>query len=193
MVQKCKFKNDILKLREDGLSYNEIKNILGCSKATVSYHCKIWSLNDIGLSKDKITQENIENIKEYYKTHTKKETSIYFNIGLTTVVRYVDKKRLILTSDQKKKRNYINVKSYIKKIKLKAIEYKGGKCEICGYDKCVRSLDFHHINPKEKEFGIGSGVCKSWKKIKIELDKCMLVCKNCHGEIHHNIDNNNFF
>lgn len=72
-----------------------------------------------------------------------------------------------------------------KKLKEKAIYYKGGKCEICGYNKCLAALEFHHLNPNEKEFGIGSkGYTRSWEKIKMELDKCILVCANCHRELH---------
>lgn len=70
--------------------------------------------------------------------------------------------------------------------KLKAIEYLGGKCSICGYDRCTASLDFHHLDPSSKEFGIGAnGITRSWEKTKAELDKCILVCKNCHGELHY--------
>lgn len=46
-------------------------------------------------------------------------------------------------------------------LKIKAIEYKGGKCEICGYDKCVDALDFHHLDPSEKEFRISDGYTRS--------------------------------
>ncbi len=71
------------------------------------------------------------------------------------------------------------------KIKLMALEYKGGKCEICGYSKCVQALEFHHLDPNEKEFGIGQdGETRSWERTKRELDKCILVCSNCHREIH---------
>ena len=74
------------------------------------------------------------------------------------------------------------------KVKEKAIEYKGGKCERCGYDKCSEALEFHHPNPDSKDFGISQkGYCWSWAKIKIELDKCILLCANCHREIHHEI------
>lgn len=41
------------------------------------------------------------------------------------------------------------------KLKQMAILYKGGRCEICGYDKCVGALEFHHKNPQEKDFAIG--------------------------------------
>ena len=187
---KKSFKEDILKMREDGFSYGEIKQKLGCTKATISYHCNRWSLNDIGLSNKKIENEEIEEIKQYYKTHTAKETSEKFEISISSVKKYSDRKLEILTIEEKKKRNYKHVRTYIQTTKEKAIEYKGGKCEVCGYDKCSWSLDFHHKDPNEKEFGISSAGCKSWKKIKNELDKCILVCKNCHGEIHHEIEQN---
>ena len=70
-------------------------------------------------------------------------------------------------------------------LKKKAVQYKGGKCCKCGYDKCQDALDFHHVNPNEKDFAISAkGYLKSWEKIKTELDKCLLVCANCHREIH---------
>jgi len=66
-----------------------------------------------------------------------------------------------------------------------AREYKGGKCMICGYTKYPGSLDFHHLDPKQKEFGISvRGLTRSWEKIRKEIDKCILVCANCHREIH---------
>ena len=71
------------------------------------------------------------------------------------------------------------------KLKRLAVEYKGGECEVCGYKKCVNALEFHHIDPNEKEFGVGeNGYTRSIQAIKKELDKCILVCSNCHREIH---------
>lgn len=71
------------------------------------------------------------------------------------------------------------------KIKELAVQYKGGKCELCGYNKCVAALDFHHLDPAEKDFGIGAkGYTRSWSRVKQELDKCIMVCSNCHREIH---------
>ncbi len=72
--------------------------------------------------------------------------------------------------------------------KIKLVEYKGGKCEICGYDKCIDALEFHHINPKEKEIAISSGNIKSFETLKKEVDKCILVCSNCHKEIHYKLN-----
>ena len=70
-------------------------------------------------------------------------------------------------------------------IKKLAVEYMGGKCEVCGYNKCLRALEFHHKDPNEKDFGIAqNGITRSWEKVKTELDKCIMVCANCHIEIH---------
>lgn len=69
-----------------------------------------------------------------------------------------------------------------------AISYKGGKCCICGYSKCNAALEFHHLNPNEKDFGIASkGYTRAWNKVKEELDKCILVCSNCHRELHNGV------
>jgi len=60
----------------------------------------------------------------------------------------------------------------------------GGKCSICGYNKCIDSLDFHHIDPSKKEYPPSYLMNLSIEKAQKELEKCILVCKNCHGEIH---------
>ena len=73
-----------------------------------------------------------------------------------------------------------------KKVKEELVEYKGGKCEICGYNKCIAALEFHHVNSADKDFSISKkGVTISIEKMKKEADKCMLLCSNCHKEIHY--------
>jgi 5-methylcytosine-specific restriction endonuclease McrA len=65
-----------------------------------------------------------------------------------------------------------------------AIAYKGGRCQVCGYDKYHGAFDLHHVDPRQKDFGIAAkGYTRSWEKVKTELDKCVLVCANCHREI----------
>lgn len=80
---------------------------------------------------------------------------------------------------------YEAVKRRRAKVKTQAIEYKGGCCEKCGYSKCIQALEFHHVDPAEKDFSVSSNTHnKSWEAVKAELDKCILVCANCHREIH---------
>ena len=70
-----------------------------------------------------------------------------------------------------------------KKVRAMAVEYKGGKCIFCGYAKYVGALDFHHM--ENKSFGISAkGYTRSWEVVRKELDKCILVCANCHREVH---------
>lgn len=63
------------------------------------------------------------------------------------------------------------------------VAYKGGCCSACGYKKSLAAMDFHHLNPAEKDFEIG-GLSSNWEKIAKELDKCVLLCANCHRELH---------
>ena len=181
-------KERILSLREKGFSYKKIADELKCSKATISYHCQRNSINNIGLRRLPLTDKEINEIKEYYKTHTAKDTSEKYDVSLTTIKTYVDNKRTVLSNEEKIKHHYINIKNFRQRMKIKAVEYKGGKCIRCGYDKCMRSLTFHHRNPNEKEFGIGTYSNLGWNAVKKELDKCDLLCNNCHGEVHENLD-----
>lgn len=74
-----------------------------------------------------------------------------------------------------------------KQRKQKAIQYKGGKCQLCGYNKYDGALEFHHIDPTQKDFAISSSHSShssSFARMKPELDKCVLLCANCHREIH---------
>ena len=84
---------------------------------------------------------------------------------------------------------YSGIKKYRHKIKLESVKYKGGCCKICGYSMCIKALEFHHLDPNEKDFSFSQGT-KSWERVKIELDKCILLCANCHREVHAGMHNN---
>lgn len=75
-----------------------------------------------------------------------------------------------------------------RKSKQKFLDYKGGKCEFCGYDKCPSALEFHHKNPDEKEFSISRKRSLS-AEVKKELDQCLLLCAVCHREEHWRLSN----
>lgn len=101
---------------------------------------------------------------------------------------YYHMSKRILTPFRKKYLNF-RIAEQRRKLKLKAIEYKGGKCERCGYNKCPAAMVFHHPDPNEKDFGIAaSGNTRSFEKIKTEIEKCVLLCAVCHAEIHYEED-----
>ena len=83
--------------------------------------------------------------------------------------------------------DYIKQKERALTRKLEIIESKGGKCEICGYDKNISALEFHHLIPTEKNFQLDSRHLSNTTMGKIleEAEKCILVCSNCHKELHH--------
>lgn len=184
-------KENILKLRYEGKKYKEISELLGCSKGTVSFHCTNNNLggNYVSKIREKLTDKEIVELNKYYLNHTIEECILKFNVSKTTVVKHTKNKYVKLNDEELKLRNYHRLKTYRQRIKAKAVEYKGGCCQICEYDRSNSALEFHHIDPNEKDFGISSYTNLSWGKIKDELDKCILVCANCHREIHDEINN----
>lgn len=60
----------------------------------------------------------------------------------------------------------------------------GGRCLLCGYDKCQGALHFHHVDPSTKSFGLAKGgITRAIDEVRREAKKCILVCSNCHAEI----------
>lgn len=64
-------------------------------------------------------------------------------------------------------------------------EQQGGQCIRCGYSKCLKALEFHHVDPNEKEFTISNDHFKLSEAVE-EIKKCILICSNCHRELHDN-------
>ena len=180
-------KDKIIEMVKSGLTYKQISKELGCSLSTISYHCKSEGIVSKNISK-KMDDSMIQKIKDLYDIEKSSlKVAKILGVAKTTVLRYIETKEFLSESEVKKSK----VQSVIywrKKAKIKLVEYKGGKCEKCGYDKCIDALEFHHLNPDEKDFTIGG---KSWsfEKLKKESDKCILVCSNCHKEIHYELKN----
>jgi hypothetical protein len=76
--------------------------------------------------------------------------------------------------------------------KQRCVDYKGGKCEHCGFNKSNVALDFHHTDPTQKDFSIAhvrnTSYEKNKEKIESELDKCLLLCRNCHALEHERLN-----
>lgn len=98
--------------------------------------------------------------------------------------------RLKYLSRRETKTGYEVLKNRRYRIKKLLVEYKGNKCKICGYDKCLSALEFHHLEPENKDFTISYNTkYNNLDALKKEVDKCILVCANCHREIHAGIIN----
>lgn len=174
-----RYSEKIITLRKEGKTYKEITKILGCALSTVSYHCQIHKLGD---NNKKVEEEEKQQLQKLYdQVGSLKKVAKMSGRSFQTVKKHVQSKGRAknITGSQ-------SVISWRKRTKRKLIEYKGGECEMCGYNKCDTALQFHHKNPNEKDFSI-SGRSLSFERLKEEVDKCMLVCSNCHAEIHEKI------
>lgn len=170
-------------LRLESKSYNEILSLTGISEDKIKKICRLFDIN-ISTGRFKAKEINKDDIKNYYiRVKSLRKTADYFSISRDTARKYIPDD-LITSSDKiSKSQSVIN---WRKRTKIKLVEYKGGCCEKCGYDKSISALQFHHLDPKEKDFQIG-GKSYSFENLKKEVDKCMLVCANCHIEIHEQI------
>lgn len=104
-----------------------------------------------------------------------------------SVYHYKTKKRFRCLTCYKKIINDFRIKR-----KQTYIDYKGGGCLVCGYNNSAEALDFHHLDPNKKDFTISDSY-RDLEKMKLELDKCVLVCANHHREIHAGILNINCY
>ena len=184
---------EIVELRKKGYTQPQISKELKISIASVSLWCKRFDPegkynkihNFYGLELNK------EIIRFYKECGSIKNTVNHF-CNLT----YPRLRSLLITRGlwepqktplkETKRNKSLNVINWKKRKKIELIDYKGGKCEKCGYNKCVEALEFHHLDPNEKDFGISNN-SYSFERMKKEVDKCILVCSNCHREMHYNL------
>ena len=138
--------------------------------------------------KVKLTKEHIEDMKVFYKTHTRKETSAKFNVSTFTVSYHCGSKRIFDNPEVRKEKASKAVSQRRRDLKVMLVEYKGGCCQRCGYKKYIGALEFHHTDPSMKDFNPSNGgSTRTYEFMKKEVDKCVLVCANCHREIHHEL------
>jgi hypothetical protein len=71
-----------------------------------------------------------------------------------------------------------------RKVKAILVQEAGGACLLCGYNRYIGALHFHHRDPEDKAFGVsGLGVTRSIERARAEANKCVLLCSNCHAEV----------
>ena len=162
-------------LRESGYSYDEISEKLSIGKGSVSNICK-----ELGLAQKivELTPEKVAEVQQMYD-----QIGNIKKVARLSGVSYSRLRNVIVSKKVTPKANYDHVKEYRKRIKQELVDYKGGKCQVCGYNKCNEALEFHHLNPDEKDFSL-SGQHKSIELLKKEVDKCVLLCCRCHREVH---------
>ncbi len=132
----------------------------------------------------KYCSQKCKNRAHYLKTHPHAERRQCDNCGRWFLpwrigIRYCSLKCLHRCSSAIKRH----------RLKHKAVVYKGGKCQRCGYSGCAAAFDFHHRDATEKEWNISHLTTYKWEQVQHELDKCDLLCANCHRELHFTLSN----
>lgn len=155
-------------------------SILDCARTLSRSQTEIrWYLKAFGIRRN--TYNSIQGPEERECTKCK----IKKNVAEFYYQSYKNNKRKSRQGSWCKSCMSDQVKERQRKYKQQAVDYKGGKCSICGYSRYYGALEFHHLDPKLKDIDLSKfsrhPLSDEGKK---ELDKCILVCANCHREIH---------
>lgn len=153
-------KHVLVNFVEQGKSQREIADLLDLSHSTIRYW--LWKLN----------------------LKTKNEKRVISQCGKCGET---DSQKMVTGSRSRylcKKCDNLRNLERITKIKKQCLEYKGNKCIKCGYNKCHVALEFHHRDASQKDPEWKKIRVRNFVKIKQELDKCDLLCSNCHRELH---------
>jgi hypothetical protein len=148
---------------ERGLSTREIAGVLGVSQSTVRHWLTRYGLKTTRAARRVATLPRIESTCQVHgKTGfvRRRDGYVCLRCRAEAVTRWRQRAKRIL------------------------VDEAGGKCVVCGYDRCIAALQFHHLDPEEKRFGLGSrGLARAIDRLRIEAAKCVLVCGNCHVEL----------
>ncbi len=160
-------KEILIKLTAEGLSTYQIAKNLQTSQTNIRYWLRKYSIKTISNKRNRTEQlckrcNQTKPVSDFYQKRRSK--------GFVTYCKKCSKEQVIERQ---------------RRFKKLCVDYKGGKCADCDYDRCIAALEFHHIDPFKKDFTISEGKLKQFTdKIKKELDKCLLVCCRCHRERH---------
>jgi len=190
IIDMSKLSERILTLRGKGKSYKEIAAKLQCAVSTISYHCKKSGIGDSeGKYRPPTSEEKLEFQRLYDDGRTLEQVSEIVGWHKHAIAKYIDVRKVVAMSlVERKKRGVVHVANRRRKVKAMAVAHMGGKCVKCGYNKCIAALEFHHLDPAQKDFNLArKGYTFSWDRVREEVEKCILVCANCHREIHHEL------
>ena len=135
----------------------------------------------------KPTELEISEIQKFYdEKNSLNKCGVKFGWSKSTLIKYLKTRspgRIAAGEEIRKKKNVTKVVGWRKRTKQKLVDYKGGKCQICGYNRWIGNLAFHHLDPSKKDFSITSKTI-AFERLKVEVDKYALLCHICHGEVH---------
>lgn len=159
-------------LVDEGLTIEKIAQRIGVSDSTVKKWLKRHDLRTRGAQRrvllDRLRDEGEGEIQLECRKH-----------GLTRHISVASERRLRCATCRAEA-----VSRRRRKVKEILVAEAGGKCALCGYARHSAALQFHHLDPTTKSFGLGvRGITRSIEKLRTEAAKCVLLCANCHAEL----------
>jgi len=162
-------RTDLARLAGEGLPLREIATALDRSVATVRYWLERWE----------IPRQDLRKRRDYDPADAPREAERHCPRHGNTM--FVLERR---GSYRCKLCRQERVSEWRRKVKAMLVAEAGGRCMICGYERCQAALQFHHREPGKKVFALShQGLTRSLAKAREEARKCLLVCANCHAEI----------
>ena len=161
-------KKELQQLLEDGLSSYEIAELLGIPRSTIQSR-----IQKLGL---KSTKQSFGETATVHKCG---------RCGCIDSAKFYGHKKYICVDCFNKE-----TRERMRNNKRNAVALLGGCCSICGYNKSIMALEFHHTIPTNKDVNFASMTHWSWSRIEKELKTCVLLCANCHREVHEELRNN---
>jgi transposase len=162
-------------LVQAGLSIAEIAAKVGRSKATVRHWLRRYGLRTVGA-------------RRTGEIRAAKDEGLYV---IVLSCRNHGKTEFVVSSDGSYRCRRCRVESVARRrrrVKMTLVAEAGGCCVVCGYDRCLTALAFHHLDPSDKRLAISqNGVTLSLDTVRAEARKCVLVCANCHAELENGV------
>ena len=160
-------------LMEAGLSKRQIAERLGISVSTLRYWLGKHELASCGARKARVA--SVAEARAKGLDVATLECGVH---GHTAFKLYdYGRSRCLLCRSEAVSRRRRRVKRIL-------VDEAGGRCRLCGYDRCPEALEFHHVDPSQKAFALSAaGVPRAIAKAREEAEKCVLVCANCHAEV----------
>lgn len=154
-------------LVEAGMSVAQIAESLGRGNASVRHWLREYGLETIWAKRRGASREQRREMTLRCAQH-----------GMTTFrLRVTGGYRCAKCNTEAVSRRRRNVKRIL-------VEEAGGACRLCGYDRCIAALEFHHVVPADKRFSMSArGLARSIARAREEAEKCVLLCANCHAEV----------
>jgi transposase len=160
---------------EDGLTLQEMAELVDRDISTVRYWLRCYGLKATGGSRRRETREAKQRGERHIERNCPRHGRTRFVLENRGSYRCMRCRR-------------VDVSAWRRRAKQRLVREAGGKCQLCGYDRYLGALQFHHLDPSLKSFSLSRRGCtRAFSELQAEASKCALLCANCHAEVENGV------